>query len=112
MNPDLDRWSSRLAIWAKDKREISELWLFGSRVRGDNRDDSDLDVAVIMAGDDEGDRLGNWIALAEEWEEELKILIPIAVDLDIGDADISEKVVAPALKREGVRIFSRNENKQ
>ena len=111
MNQDLDYWSSKLALWARDKREISELWLFGSRVRGDHRKDSDLDIAVIMAGENEGDRLGNWIALAEEWEEELKALVPVAIDLDLGDADISEKVVAPALKREGVRIFSRSENK-
>src|SRR5215208_6814654 len=111
MNQDLDYWSSKLALWARDKREISELWLFGSRMRGDHRKDSDLDIAVIMAGENEGDRLGNWIALAEEWEEELKALVPVAIDLDLGDADISEKVVAPALKREGVRIFSRSENK-
>jgi predicted nucleotidyltransferase len=111
MNQELNCWSSKLALWAKDKREISELWLFGSRVRGDHRKDSDLDIAVIMAGEDEGDRLGNWIALAEEWEEELKALVPVTIDLDLGDADISEKVVAPALKREGVRIFSRSENR-
>jgi predicted nucleotidyltransferase len=111
MNQALDFWSSKLALWAKDKREISELWLFGSRVRGDHRQDSDLDIAVIMAGEDEGDRLGNRIALAEKWEEELKTLVPVTIDLDLEDADISEKVVAPALKREGVWIFSRSENK-
>jgi predicted nucleotidyltransferase len=111
MNRDLECWSTKLAGWASDKREISELWLFGSRARGDHRDDSDLDVAEVMVGEDESDRLGNWIALAEEWEEELKALIPVTIDLDLGDADISEKVVAPALKREGIRIFSRSENK-
>jgi len=110
MDEQLKAWSSRLVRWAQGKPEISELWLFGSRVRGDFREDSDLDVAVVMVGGDEGDRLGNWICLSDEWETELNALIPVKVDLDLGDEDISKVVVAPALKREGIRIFFRGEN--
>jgi predicted nucleotidyltransferase len=109
LDNQLRTWSSNIAHWAQSKREISEVWVFGSRVRGDHRSDSDLDVAVVMLGEDEGSRLGNWIALAEEWEEELQKMVSVPIDLDIGDADIATKVVAPALKREGVRIFSRSE---
>jgi predicted nucleotidyltransferase len=109
LDSQLQSWSFKIAHWARTKREISEVWVFGSRVRGDHREGSDLDVAVVMLGEDEGTRFGNWIALAEEWEEELQEIIPVPIDLDIGDADIATKVVAPALKREGVRIFSRSE---
>jgi hypothetical protein len=74
-----------------------------------HRADSDLDVALIMSGVSKGSRYGNWLALADVWEQELKGLFPIAIDLDIGDDDISCNVVAPTLKREGIRIYSRTE---
>lgn len=34
----------------RDKFPIVEVWLFGSRARGDAYDDSDADVAIILSG--------------------------------------------------------------
>jgi predicted nucleotidyltransferase len=105
---ELEGWCRTLVSWAHDKPEIAELWLFGSRARGDHRYDSDLDLAVIMSAGEEGERLGAWIGSAKEWEAELVTLLPVHVDLDIGDADIATTIVAPALKRDGRQIFRRN----
>jgi len=107
MPNELESWCSTLATWARDTREVSEVWIFGSRARGDHRPDSDLDVALIMTAGTEGERLGNWVCLAEEWEVELAALLPVEVDLDLGHPDLAEKVVAPALKNEGRRVFCR-----
>jgi len=60
-----------------------------------------------MSGEDRGTRLGNWIALAGGWEDELRNLLPVHIDLDLGDSDLSENVVAPAIKREGICIFQK-----
>jgi predicted nucleotidyltransferase len=109
MTSDLEDWSSVLTLWARAKPQIAEVWLYGSRIRGSFRDDSDLDVAIVMSGKSKEARYGNWVALADSWEKELKALLPVAVDLDIGDEDIAQEVVAPALRREGRRIFQRSE---
>src|SRR5207253_8872198 len=108
MANDLESWSLTLVSWASNKPQIAEVWLFGSRARGDNRDDSDLDVAVVMAGNSKGTRYGNWVALASRWERELEPLFPVAIDLDIGDQDISKEIVSVALRREGRSIYSRS----
>ncbi|BBF94417.1 nucleotidyltransferase domain-containing protein [Blastochloris tepida] len=107
MDPELLIWFPRIAEWARSVPQIKEVWVFGSRARGNHRPDSDLDVAVVMADGDEGQRLGNWFALAKNWETELSMLISVRVDLDIGDADIATSVVAPALAREGICVFRR-----
>jgi predicted nucleotidyltransferase len=107
MTDDLTAWSAKLASWAGEKPQIAELWLFGSRVRGTHREDSDLDVAVIMSGSSQGVRYGNWLALADAWKRELGELLPVPIDLDIGDSDIAVNVVAPAVRCHGIQIFRR-----
>ena len=42
---------------------IEEIWLFGSRARGDNNDRSDIDLAIICAE-----------ALATDWLKVMKII--------------------------------------
>jgi predicted nucleotidyltransferase len=110
MPDDLATWVSTLASWAANKPQIAELWLYGSRVRGDHRDNSDLDVAVVMAGNAKETRYGNWVALAGKWERELAPLVPVTIDLDIGDKDISQTIVSHALRREGRKVYCRSEN--
>ena len=112
MPDELEGWCSTLAAWARDKQEVQEVWIFGSQARGDHCSESDLDVAVIMTAGTKGERLGSWLFLAEEWEIELAGMFPVKIDLDLGDPDISAKVVAPALKKEGRRVFCRAKEEQ
>jgi predicted nucleotidyltransferase len=108
---DLKTWSSVLAVWANDKPKIAEVWLFGSRVRGDHHDESDLDIALVMAGEGQDVRYNDWFWAADDWKEELKLLLPVPIDLQLGDEDISTSIVGPAIRREGVRVFSRERKK-
>jgi hypothetical protein len=43
----------RLRVWAQGHANIRRVWLYGSRVRGTQRPDSDLDVAVEIDAVDE-----------------------------------------------------------
>ncbi len=51
VRPDLQELASTLADWADGQQVIGRLYLFGSRVRGDYRYDSDVDVAIEWAAD-------------------------------------------------------------
>jgi predicted nucleotidyltransferase len=44
-NPE---WLREIESWAEQRNEVSEVWLFGSRAKGSARDDSDMDLALIL----------------------------------------------------------------
>ncbi len=53
MTPEAERYRERLRAMLPELAEkygVAELGLFGSRVRGDHRPDSDADLAVILDG--------------------------------------------------------------
>lgn len=55
------------------------MWIFGSRVRGDNRPGSDLGVALELKGNDRFDAAGVFIQNEYPWMDELKALTGYAV---------------------------------
>ena len=64
------------------------MWVFGSRLRGTYRDDSDLDVALeIDPLPKDEDVLTSWIPESSAWETELGNLVPYRVDLQLFDLD-------------------------
>lgn len=48
MNPDLTALASILADWIDPAPNVPAVYLFGSRVRGDHRPESDVDVRVFL----------------------------------------------------------------
>ena len=102
----LPQWSQAIRSWAETQPLVLEVHAFGSRVKGAYRPDSDLDLAFVIAGEDEGERLGNAICLLPGWHVELQALIPVKVHAQaMFDAD---EVVAPAVREHGVELFRRN----
>ncbi len=83
-----------LREWALSKSFIIRLWVFGSRPRGDHREDSDLDVTVQIG------RIGQFYGPAEvfhchrdEWEAELQPLLPHKLHLlPFGHTDATRTV--------------------
>jgi predicted nucleotidyltransferase len=60
---------SAIARWAEDIPWISEVWLFGSRSRGDAREDSDVDVVVTITSSDRGNTpAGIYNRCADFWQ--------------------------------------------
>ncbi|QLC23839.1 nucleotidyltransferase domain-containing protein [Parasphingopyxis algicola] len=39
---------AKIMAWAATHPEISQVYLYGSRARGDHRPDSDIDLAIVM----------------------------------------------------------------
>jgi predicted nucleotidyltransferase len=74
--PDMAEAERALAEFSDKVRahygaRLSGLYLFGSRARGDQRPDSDADVAVILAD-------GDWI----EWQER-RVLLNLAYEIGL-----------------------------
>src|SRR5712691_9433666 len=96
-------WVERLQLWAAQKPEIREIWIFGSRAREDHKPDSDIDIALKLHGTpDEKD--GIFIIEAEDWCAEIQRFTPVSVDLDHGDEDCDSEIVVPALRCDGKKV--------
>jgi predicted nucleotidyltransferase len=77
--------ANSLRAWAEDKLLVGKLWVFGSRSRGDFGPDSDIDIAIELdlryGGFDETGGMVTWSFETDGWEEELKALLGMEVDL-------------------------------
>ena len=85
-----------LRSWAEGRPHVRRLWVFGSRLKGTQRDDSDLDVAMEIdaLGQDENAAV-SWVGYRHLCEQELSALTGFAVQLHPVDcADLMSKVVA------------------
>ncbi|MCJ2079877.1 nucleotidyltransferase family protein [Methylobacterium sp. J-090] len=95
--------ATRLSSWAERKPAISELWLFGSRARGDHRPDSDVDLAIWLPGH-KGQALALYVAKGDEWQSEIEAVAGMPASLQVlGYSDELDKIV----HREGVRLWER-----
>lgn len=76
---------SKISQWAKAKPMIKAIWVFGSRARGDHRDNSDLDLAVeldlsVFDGADDSGGAATWAFDVKPLKEELDKLTGLNVD--------------------------------
>lgn len=99
-------WLHGLREWAQSNGNVRQLWLFGSRARGNARENSDVDIALaLMPPDGKHDwALGNYFALEGEWKQQLKAIV---------ERDVSMAVIVPGedadvrVRREGVLLWAR-----
>lgn len=103
MNPLPETWTA--AIWQLGNSEplIAQIWLFGSRAKRTNRNDSDLDLAFMVTGKTHGEAFANWCFEAETWEARLSAAIPVKLDLRCAFPD--DDIVMPAVKSHGIKIY-------
>src|ERR1700722_534150 len=100
-----DLWNDALADWAAGRDRIQEVYVFGSRAKRNHRDDSDLDVALVLTGEDQAERDAYWISEASTWRKELASKFPIVIDLESAHPADASKIVWPAVKNEGLRVY-------
>jgi predicted nucleotidyltransferase len=74
-------WRADLVAWARRTNAVAELWLFGSRAKGTFRPESDVDIAVTLmpALGDHDWALGDYVALAKDWQSELEAIVGLPV---------------------------------
>jgi predicted nucleotidyltransferase len=102
----LDEISRIVRSWAAGQTGIAELWLFGSRVKGDNRPDSDIDIAIKYCGTDWGWRFSTYLNYQEKWSKELNDLLRMQVHIQILEPFNTDYIITwSAVDEYGVLIF-------
>lgn len=105
---DLDLDIELLRRWAASNPIVDRVWLFGSRVKGTNRPDSDLDVAIEHgAAPGDGDVFTTSLMAPKEWQAELQPHARLKLDMwsyRPGDTDRIEG----ALKEASRLIYERH----
>ena len=100
MTPEAEHYRDQLRAMLPELAErfgVSELGLFGSRVRGDHRPDSDLDVLVTF-------RPGRTPGLIRFGELEAVIADRLGVVVDLVPGDSLRPHVEPSVRREVVYL--------
>jgi len=74
----------QLREWAEQKSFVRRLWVFGSRARGTQSHDSDLDVALEInpVGNDDTP-LTSWVAESSNWKSEIQEITILSIDLQL-----------------------------
>jgi predicted nucleotidyltransferase len=81
-----------ISNWAQLQHSLSEVQLYGSRHKGTAHPQSDVDLAVSIGGDDEGERLAEYIEHRDEWERELSGSLGLPVHIELADSDLADNV--------------------
>ncbi|HEC58175.1 hypothetical protein LCGC14_0484130 [marine sediment metagenome] len=90
---DINQAAHLVSEWARKKPEIKNVQFFGSRVKGANREDSDLDVAIeLIQGLDECGGLSAWMRNSDKWSKELNELIPYEVQAEWNDGENTDLI--------------------
>jgi predicted nucleotidyltransferase len=73
----------KFAAWADSKPAVRRAWAYGSRLRGTQREDSDLDLALeIETSGSEDEAWNEWMAESDDWKAELEELSQLNVQLE------------------------------
>lgn len=98
-----------LVQWAVPKRQIKRLWLFGSRVGGTAKLDSDIDIALELFHEPDWEMsvVDLWEKYGDVWREELAQLLPWNVDLEFFDPKGSTPNLALYLNARSLLVFDR-----
>lgn len=82
MNSVPTRDIEEIQAWAKSVPVINRVWIFGSRARGTETPESDLDIAIehgILPGDT--DVFTTAIGESENWRRALQARVSLKLDL-------------------------------
>jgi Nucleotidyltransferase domain len=97
-HPDLEQLMALAEIvarWVDDVPGVTRVYIFGSRVRGDNRPDSDVDIRLFT------ERLGNDGATAHWWTQqnencfsELDRLLPGPIEMHLDSPEVCDPAIS------------------
>jgi predicted nucleotidyltransferase len=106
---DLRALECLVATWAATQPIVKRVYFFGSRVKGTNRLESDLDVAVEIDEDidDEEPRSAAWARAASKLRTSLAPLLPVILDLQWYGGEAETPTIHAGLVKGHVVVYER-----
>ena len=96
-----------VAEWAATQPLVLRAWLFGSRVRGEERPDSDIDVAIeVQALPTDSDAYTTFACESDLLRASLQALLPIKVDLQWYGSIGETPTIHAGLQRSSLLAYS------
>lgn len=100
---DEDR--NRIRSWAARHSKIRQVYLYGSRARGESRPDSDIDLAIVMDAPDADEAYGMWSGWHSDFEKDPDLHISAKIDLQWYHVDAGLERVSPGVERDGILLY-------
>ena len=105
---DLEATKNLLIDWVKHKSCITKMWLYGSRITGTYRDDSDLDVAIEFHFDDENEDFNSQVLEAlHKYRSELKNLFDVTLHLEWNGGATETPYVDNYVSKKSILIYTK-----
>ena len=104
---DLEQIKIIVAEWAESESLVTKAYIYGSRAKGNYREDSDLDVAVeIEKQHGDTNVLTTWICEGGGLEKRLSAILPFKVQLEnIEGAETP--IVSSGVKSSSILVYER-----
>ena len=98
---------AEIVLWAKKHRDIKQVYLYGSRARGDNKPGSDIDLAIMMnmrAGDENA--FATWIFWQEDFKENPDLHLSSEIHLQWYEKNEGLERVGPGVENDGILLYT------
>jgi hypothetical protein len=82
ITPEFLAFVPRFQAWVASKSLIQRAWVYGSRLRGTQSPDSDLDLALEVLARIDEDPFTVWCSESDDWRAELRSLSPYQIQLE------------------------------
>lgn len=103
---EFDDMAAAVAKWAGTQPLVRKAYLFGSRVRGTHRPDSDLDVAVeVFALPGDSSPFTTWTGEAQRLKASIAGVVPVVIDLDWYGDEVETPRIHAALEQSSVMVY-------
>jgi uncharacterized protein len=87
--------ATALKEWARGKPDIQRVWIYGSRLRGTQRPDSDLDLSIeIGPFETDSDMQLRWMDEVKGWRAQLQSISPYKVHVEMYGTEFTRQYIA------------------
>lgn len=94
----------RIVDWARSHSEIRKVYLYGSRARGTNRPDSDIDLAIVMKATNDESQIV-WMDWIRKYRASPDLHLNHPVDLKWYEKGAGLERVGTGVERDGILLY-------